>query len=143
MHGSGVHTQHSHPINAGPSGGIWQIPPGIVKSFQGPQTLPGRICPSREEFGWNRIFLARQIQISPSGMNWVLNAWSSVTVRMLQPIIAGDRIRIWVGLKMLVPAKSSLEREILPGRILSPRKDWKDSGRNLQIPPVASGNYRL
>ena len=60
-----------------------------------------------------------------------------------QPIIAGVRIRIWVGLKILVPAKSSLEREILPGRILSPRKDWKDSGRNLQIPPVASGNYRL
>ena len=60
-----------------------------------------------------------------------------------QPIITGDRIRIWVGLKMLVPAKSSLEREILPGRILSPRKDWKDSGRNLQTPPVASGNYRL
>ena len=48
-----------------------------------------------------------------------------------------------MGLKILVPAKSSLEREILPGRILSPRKDWKDSGRNLQIPPVASGNYRL
>ena len=56
--------------------------------------------------------------------------------------IAGVRIRIWVGLKIMVPAKSSLEREILPGRILSPRKDWKDSGRNLQIPPVASGNDR-
>ena len=48
-----------------------------------------------------------------------------------------------MGLKILVSAKS-LPRTRNPSREnFEPEEGFFDSGRNLQIPPVASGNYRL